>query len=206
MYIFKVRQFGSPCHPRSKTLLRGKLWDSSLHTSSFSLQQPGIGGEGEVHPVSVTLQIITPWGKDYYQEKGSVLSLWILCSECCWNYKKRHLHFPECFYIVCNVNKGLAWPLQQAERWRFGVWINVCDGWEARVGQVQEHQVSQSRGAGFQGLSKPPTSASCCSDTAPGCHISAHGASGQGDGLLDRAGGRHAGERLLVVHSWLPYQ
>uniref|UniRef100_A0A493U110 Phytanoyl-CoA dioxygenase domain-containing protein 1 n=1 Tax=Anas platyrhynchos platyrhynchos TaxID=8840 RepID=A0A493U110_ANAPP len=25
MYIFKVQQFGSPCHPRSKTLLRGKL-------------------------------------------------------------------------------------------------------------------------------------------------------------------------------------
>ncbi|XP_045229821.1 phytanoyl-CoA dioxygenase domain-containing protein 1 isoform X14 [Macaca fascicularis] len=33
-----------------------------------------------------------------------------------------------------------------------------------------------------------------------------HGAPGPGAGRMDRSGGRHAGERLSLVHPWLPHQ
>ncbi|XP_031987132.1 phytanoyl-CoA dioxygenase domain-containing protein 1 isoform X4 [Corvus kubaryi] len=45
-----------------------------------------------------------------------------------------------------------------------------------------------------------------CSNTTPGCHLPAHGASGQDPGVLDRPGRCHTGEWLFVVHPWLSHQ
>ncbi|XP_005881445.1 PREDICTED: phytanoyl-CoA dioxygenase domain-containing protein 1 isoform X3 [Myotis brandtii] len=41
---------------------------------------------------------------------------------------------------------------------------------------------------------------------SPGRHLPVHGAPGPGAGRVDRPGGRHAGERLPVVHPWLAHQ
>lgn len=57
-----------------------------------------------------------------------------------------------------------------------------------------------------QARSDPDPTAVHHSDTTPGRHVPAHGAPGPGPGLLDCTGGRHAGERLPVVHSRLPHQ
>lgn len=53
MYIFKVQWFKSSFRSRNKTLLGGKLWNSS-HITFLSLQQPGIGGEGEIYIISIS--------------------------------------------------------------------------------------------------------------------------------------------------------
>lgn len=44
------------------------------------------------------------------------------------------------------------------------------------------------------------------SDVTSGCHIPVHGAAGQSDGDVDRAGRRHWEQRLPVVHPRIPQQ
>ncbi|XP_039717464.1 phytanoyl-CoA dioxygenase domain-containing protein 1 isoform X6 [Pteropus medius] len=55
-------------------------------------------------------------------------------------------------------------------------------------------------------LSLAATSFGWRSLPSPGCFLPVHGAPGPGAGPVDRAGGRHTGERLPLVHPWLPHQ
>jgi hypothetical protein len=70
-------------------------------------------------------------------------------------------------------------------------------------GSTRTKEWEMGQGEVGPGSSPPGGSASLPS---PGCLLSVHGTPGPGAGHVDRSGGCHAGERLPLVHPWLPYQ
>lgn len=111
----------------------------SSHITFLSLQQPGIGGEGEIHIMFISHYTQYSFRKGILTGKRLRIGLKPVSFVVPTFLKLlESIHvFQKCFYIICSLNKELLLHLQQAERWYFYVRFNMYDRWVGRVGQAK---------------------------------------------------------------------